>query len=84
MSPRATLSLLRVARARAASQGRGYVVPDDVKALAEPALAHRLILQPEARLQNVSVDELLTDILDNTPVPVLEGRAKTAPGSAED
>ena len=51
MSPRATLALQRVARARAATAGRTYVVPDDVKALAGPVLAHRLLLSPEAQLQ---------------------------------
>ena len=50
MSPRATLSLQRVARARAAAAGRDYVMPDDVKALAVPVLAHRILVTPEAQL----------------------------------
>ena len=53
MSPRATLSLQRATRARAAAQGRNYVMPDDVKALAGPVLAHRLMLTPEAQLQGI-------------------------------
>ena len=54
MSPRATLALQRVARARAAASGRTYVVPDDLKALAEPVLAHRLLVTPEAQLQGIT------------------------------
>ena len=54
MSPRATLALQRVARARAAASGRSYVVPDDLKALAEPVLAHRLLVTPEAQLQGIT------------------------------
>ncbi len=69
MSPRATLSLLRVARARAAALGRTYVVPDDVKALAEPVLAHRLLVTPEAQLQGISSADALADVFDTVPVP---------------
>lgn len=69
MSPRATLSLLRVARARAASQGRSYVVPDDVKALAEPALAHRLMVTPEAQMQGIGAADALREALATVPVP---------------
>ncbi len=59
VSPRATLALQRVARARAAAAGRGYVIPDDVKALAVPVLAHRLIVTPEAQLQGISPADAL-------------------------
>jgi MoxR-like ATPase len=69
MSPRATLSLQRVARGRAAAAGREYVVPDDVKALAGTVLAHRLMVSPEAQLQGLSSTEVLTDILASVPVP---------------
>jgi MoxR-like ATPase len=69
MSPRATLSLLRVARARAASLGRGYVIPDDVKALAEPALAHRLAVTPEAQLQGVAPADALREAMATVAVP---------------
>jgi MoxR-like ATPase len=69
MSPRATLSLQRVARARAASQGRNYVVPDDVKALAVPVLAHRLLLTPEAQLSGITSEDALRELLSSVPVP---------------
>ena len=73
MSPRATLSLQRVARARAASLGRTYVVPDDVKTLAVPVLAHRLLTTPEAQLRGRSAASVLEEILETIPVPA--GRA---------
>nr|WP_235979518.1 MoxR family ATPase [Rhabdothermincola sediminis] len=69
MSPRATLSLQRVARARALAGGRAYVVPDDVKALAEPVLAHRLLVTPEAQLQGISSADALAELLAHVPVP---------------
>jgi MoxR-like ATPase len=69
MSPRATLSLQRVARARAAALGRAYVIPDDIKALAQPVLAHRLLVRPEAQLQGISAADALTEILSSVPVP---------------
>ena len=69
VSPRATLALQRVARARAASQGRGYVIPDDVKALAVPVLAHRLLVTPEAQLQGISPADALGEVLRAVPVP---------------
>jgi MoxR-like ATPase len=69
VSPRATLALQRVARARAAAEGRNYVIPDDVKALAVPVLAHRLIVTPEAQLQGVSPADALGEVLRAVPVP---------------
>ena len=69
MSPRATLALQRVARARAAAYGRNYVVPDDLKALAEPVLAHRLLVTPEGQLQGVTAAEALGEVLRAVPVP---------------
>jgi MoxR-like ATPase len=69
MSPRATLSLQRVARARAAALGRAYVIPDDFKALAQPVLAHRLLVRPEAQLQGISSSDALAEILNAVPVP---------------
>ena len=75
MSPRATISLLRVARSRAASQGRGYVVPDDVKALAGPVLAHRLVVTPEAQLQGIDATDALGEVVASVPVPTAAGRA---------
>jgi MoxR-like ATPase len=69
-SPRAGIALLRVAKARAFSEGRDYVSPDDVKAVAAPVLAHRLILAPEARSSGLDAAGLVEDTLERTPVPV--------------
>ena len=69
MSPRATLALQRVARARAAAGGRSYVIPDDLKAMAEPVLAHRLLVTPEAQLQGISAGDALTEVLRSVPIP---------------
>jgi MoxR-like ATPase len=69
VSPRAALGLLRVARARAASVGREYVVPDDIKALARPVLEHRLVLTPEAQLRGASRGDLLAEVLTAVAVP---------------
>jgi len=69
-SPRAGIALLRVAKARALSEGREYVLPDDVKAVAEPVLAHRLILGPEARAAGLGASDLVADAVEHTPVPV--------------
>src|SRR5437764_940166 len=69
-SPRAGIAVLRVAKARALSEGRDYATPDDVKAVAAPVLAHRLILAPEARSAGLGPTELVADALAHTPVPV--------------
>jgi MoxR-like ATPase len=69
-SPRAGIALLRVAKARALADGRDFLVPDDVKAVAAPVLAHRLILAPEARSAGLGPEELVADALARTPVPV--------------
>ena len=69
-SPRAGIALLRVAKARALAEGREFVEPDDVKAVAEPVLAHRLMLAPEARAAGLTPAGLVRDALDHTPVPV--------------
>jgi MoxR-like ATPase len=69
MSPRATLSLMRVGRAKAAADGRAYVLPDDLKELAGPVLAHRLLVTAEAQLQGASSSDLLDEILRTVPVP---------------
>jgi MoxR-like ATPase len=78
-SPRASIALYRTSQAVAAVRGRNYVEPDDVKHILPAVLTHRLILQPEARLQNVRPEELLTDILDSTPVPLMDDRAVASP-----
>jgi MoxR-like ATPase len=69
-SPRAGVALLRVAKARALSEGRDYVQPDDVKAVAVPVLSHRLIVAPEVRATGVSDQDLIRDALAKTPVPI--------------
>ncbi len=69
-SPRAGIALVRVAKARALAHGRDFLSPDDIKAVAEPVLAHRLIVSPEARAAGTTSDELVRDALDKTPVPV--------------
>jgi MoxR-like ATPase len=69
-SPRSGIALLRVAKARALAEGRSFVSPDDVKACAEPVLAHRLILAPEARASGLAGGDLVREALEHTPVPV--------------
>jgi len=69
VSPRATLALQGAARARAAATGRGYVVPDDVKALAGPVIEHRLVLTPEAAIAGVGPGEVLHQVLAGVPIP---------------
>ncbi|MEA3055539.1 MAG: MoxR-like ATPase [Actinomycetota bacterium] len=69
MSPRATLALQKAARARAAAGGRTYVVPDDIKALAGPVLAHRIVLTPEASMQSADARDVVDDLLRKVPVP---------------
>src|SRR3954463_15179113 len=69
-SPRAGIALLRVAKARALADGRDYLVPDDVKAIAVSVLAHRLILGPEARAAGLGGADVVSDALEKTPVPV--------------
>jgi MoxR-like ATPase len=68
-SPRAGIALLRVAKARALAQGRNFVTPDDVKALAEPVLAHRLIVAPEARSSGIRAEDVVRDAVDRVRVP---------------
>jgi MoxR-like ATPase len=69
-SPRAGIALLRVAKARALLAGRDFVGPDDVKDVAEPVLAHRLLVAPEARSIGLSAADLVREAVERTPVPV--------------
>ena len=69
MSPRATLALQRAARARAAAAGRTYIIPDDIKALADPVLSHRLVLSSDAQLQGINAGKVVADVLGAVPVP---------------
>jgi len=68
-SPRGSLALFRTAQARALMQGRDFVLPDDIKALAEPVLAHRLILSSAAQSQDRSSLSCITELLETVPVP---------------
>jgi MoxR-like ATPase len=69
LSPRATLQLSRATRARAASQGREYATPDDVKAVAEPVLSHRVMLRPDAMSRGVTGISVIREIVSSVPVP---------------
>ena len=68
-SPRGALTLYRTAQARAALHGRDYVIPDDVKALAESALGHRIILSPAARIKGITSGDILSELLKSMPGP---------------
>ena len=74
-SPRASLALQRAAQASAALDGRDFVVPDDVQALAEPVLAHRLLLARDTALAGETAGSVLRDLLREVPVPAEPGRA---------
>jgi MoxR-like ATPase len=69
MSPRSTLGLQRAIRVRAAAHGRSYATPDDVKALALPVLAHRIVVRPEAAIQGIDAATALRNLLRTVPVP---------------
>jgi MoxR-like ATPase len=71
-SPRGSLALLKLARCRATLQGRDFVLPDDVKAIAVPALAHRLVLRPELWVQRVSAEDVVREVLAAVPTPRAE------------
>jgi MoxR-like ATPase len=69
LSPRATLQLSRATRARAASQGREYATPDDVKAVAEPVLSHRVMIRPDAMSRGVTGISVIREVVGSVPVP---------------
>jgi MoxR-like ATPase len=71
-SPRGTLALMKLARGRAALAGRDFVTPEDVKAVAVPALGHRLTLRPELWVQRVSADDIVREALESVPTPAAE------------
>jgi MoxR-like ATPase len=81
-SPRGSIALFRTGQALAAIAGRNFVLPDDIKRMAQPVLAHRLILKPESRLRKVTAASVVNEILSEVPVPVLKSktgaRAETA------
>jgi MoxR-like ATPase len=72
VSPRGSLALYQLSRASAMVQGRDFVLPDDVKAMAVPALAHRLLLKPELWVRGVQAEQVVQDILDRIEVPKAE------------
>ena len=71
-SPRGSLALLKLGRCRAALSGRDYVLPDDVKAIAVPALAHRLVLRPELWVQRITGEDIVREVLETVPTPRAE------------
>jgi MoxR-like ATPase len=71
-SPRGSLAVLKLARCKAALAGRDYVTPDEVKAVAVPALAHRLMLRPELWVQKVTGDDVVREVLESVPTPTAE------------
>jgi MoxR-like ATPase len=75
-SPRGSLALLKLARCRAALFGRDFVTPEDVKAVAVPALAHRLMLRPELWVRRVRPEDVVTQALDSVPTPAPEDVAR--------
>jgi MoxR-like ATPase len=68
-SPRGSLALFKLARARAAMSGRDFVIPEDVKAVAVPALAHRIMLKPEVWIQRIRTEDLVRRVLETVPTP---------------
>ncbi len=68
-SPRGSIALMRAARTRAAAMARDYVLPEDVKALAQPVLAHRLIISPDAELRDLDAAAVVADVVDRLPTP---------------
>ena len=72
-SPRASLAMFRSCQALSAIRGRNFVLPDDVKIMAEPVLCHRLILRPESRLRKITTHQIVSKLLSEIPVPVIAG-----------
>ncbi len=75
-SPRGSLALYKTSQALAAVQGRDYVIPDDIKDLAKPTLAHRLIVSPSARIKDVDPRVVVEDVLNSVPVPGARVKAR--------
>jgi MoxR-like ATPase len=68
-SPRGALALFRTSQAYAGVQGREYIVPDDIKAMAEATLAHRIIVGPSARIKDISSRSIVQQIIGSVPIP---------------
>jgi MoxR-like ATPase len=79
-SPRGSIALLKLSRAHAALAGRDFVVPEDVKAVAVPALAHRLTLRPELWVQRVRGEDVVAEALETVPTPAAEDAVRQAAG----
>ncbi len=78
-SPRGTLALMKLARGWAALEGRDFVTPEDVKTVAVPALAHRLMLRPELWVQRLRPEEVVREALETVPTPAAEDVVRTSP-----
>jgi MoxR-like ATPase len=72
-SPRGSLGLLKLCRAWAAMQNRDFVIPDDVKLFIEPALIHRIILEPDLWMKRHAAEDVIAEIVASIPVPVIDG-----------
>jgi MoxR-like ATPase len=83
-SPRGGLSLVQLARGQALLNRRDYVIPDDIKQVAVPALAHRVTLRPELWVRQVSADDVVARLLSSVPTPKTDPRAKTGTGTKTD
>lgn len=83
ISPRGTLALYRASQAFAAIHGRDYMIPDDVKRLAMPVLGHRVILNADARLRGATIQATMTQLIEQTPVPVEERWSEGVPTLAQ-
>lgn len=79
-SPRASLAFLDAGKAQAAIEGREYVIPDDIKALAEPIMAHRIVLSTDAELSDVTARKVVRDVVDSVAPPSAEGMLEEAEG----
>jgi len=77
-SPRGSIALVKLARAKAALSGRDFVTPEDVKAVAVPALAHRLMVRPELWVQRLGGEDVVADALETVPTPPAEDALRTA------
>jgi len=74
-SPRASIALYRTSQALAAIRGHDFVLPDDVKRMVSPVMAHRLIVRPESRLRKVTAESVVDELLEEIPVPVISSRS---------
>jgi MoxR-like ATPase len=77
-SPRGSLALVKLSRAKAALDGRDFVIPEDVKAVAVPALAHRLTVRPELWVQRLRGEDVIAEVLESVPTPPAEDVAQPA------